>query len=220
MVDSLERIFPSARSSRARIRPRCRSNIVGLPGWAASERYQRERHVVTAQFRRRPIGPRVLRALLADRFKLAVHLENREQPVYDLVLAHRDGRLGPGLNPVDIDCAAKSPRTGLLRRRPSTAAHLPLLPVLDRLISTHRLRHARCARSAPCSRDRVGDRQGRLGDLMEGETTMDNLAATLRFPAGRSVVNKTGLSGSYRVAMNFRHDGGPAGATSQRVDGR
>jgi uncharacterized protein (TIGR03435 family) len=52
-------------------------------------------------------------------------------------------------------------------------------------------------------RDRSGDRQGRLGDLMEGEMTMANLAMALRPWTGRFVVNKTGLSGSYRVTMNF-----------------
>jgi uncharacterized protein (TIGR03435 family) len=52
-------------------------------------------------------------------------------------------------------------------------------------------------------RDRVGDKQGRLGDILEGETTMARLAQALRPWAGRDVVNKTGLSGSYRVALNF-----------------
>lgn len=49
----------------------------------------------------------MLRAMLADRFKLALHVENREQPAHDLVLAHRDGRLGPGITPFDVDCDAQ-----------------------------------------------------------------------------------------------------------------
>ena len=51
-------------------------------------------------------------------------------------------------------------------------------------------------------RDRMGDGQGRLGDLVEGQTTMDSLAFALRMSTGRVVVDKTGLSGSYRVTMN------------------
>ena len=47
----------------------------------------------------------MLRAMLADRFKLAVHTEPREQSVYDLVLARADGRLGSGMKSVDVDCA-------------------------------------------------------------------------------------------------------------------
>jgi uncharacterized protein (TIGR03435 family) len=51
----------------------------------------------------------------------------------------------------------------------------------------------------------MGDGQGRLGTLMEGETTMADFALALRrmAGAGRVVVDKTGLPGSYRVRMNF-----------------
>ena len=37
----------------------------------------------------------MLRTLLADRFKLVVHKEMIDSPVYALTLARRDGRLGP-----------------------------------------------------------------------------------------------------------------------------
>jgi uncharacterized protein (TIGR03435 family) len=64
---------------------------------------------------------------------------------------------------------------------------------------------------APCTlrvvgavlRDGRGDRANAQGDLLEGETALDNLAKTLRIYAGRVVVDKTGLTGSYRVTMNF-----------------
>jgi uncharacterized protein (TIGR03435 family) len=48
----------------------------------------------------------MLRALLAERFKLAVHTEQRQRPVYALVFANPRGRLGPSLRPVDVDCVA------------------------------------------------------------------------------------------------------------------
>jgi uncharacterized protein (TIGR03435 family) len=47
----------------------------------------------------------MLQRLLADRFKLAVHRETREMPVYALVKARADGRLGERLKPSDVDCA-------------------------------------------------------------------------------------------------------------------
>jgi uncharacterized protein (TIGR03435 family) len=50
----------------------------------------------------------MLRALLADRFKLMVHQETRELPIYALVVARKDGRFGPRLRRSDVDCSAAS----------------------------------------------------------------------------------------------------------------
>lgn len=50
--------------------------------------------------------PAMLRALLADRFKLVTHTETREQPVYLLVLARPDGRLGPQLKRSPFPCGS------------------------------------------------------------------------------------------------------------------
>ena len=53
----------------------------------------------------------MLRTLLADRFKLETHVESREAPIYALVLARADGRLGPDIKPSTSDCAGKDPET-------------------------------------------------------------------------------------------------------------
>ena len=39
----------------------------------------------------------MLQALLKDRFQLAIHRGTEEQPLYALVMARKDGKLGPGL---------------------------------------------------------------------------------------------------------------------------
>ena len=57
----------------------------------------------------------MLRTLLADRFKLVVHKEVKESPVYALTLARRDARLGPRIQPAAAEC----PRPGSAPRRPS-----------------------------------------------------------------------------------------------------
>lgn len=47
----------------------------------------------------------LVKSLLADRFQLKAHTEPREMPVYDLVIARSDGRLGPDLKPSKSDCS-------------------------------------------------------------------------------------------------------------------
>jgi uncharacterized protein (TIGR03435 family) len=47
--------------------------------------------------------------LLADRFKLTTHMEKREMPVLWLVLANKDGRLGPKLHRSTADCPLLPP---------------------------------------------------------------------------------------------------------------
>ena len=48
----------------------------------------------------------MLQALLAERFALRTHAERREMPAYALVLARKDGALGPQMKKADVDCEA------------------------------------------------------------------------------------------------------------------
>ena len=158
-------------------------DMVGLPGWAMSERYDLE---ATASLVNPTAEQRaaMLRAVLVDRFKLVAHLENREQPVYDLVKARSEGRLGPAIKPSEADCVAKAAAD----RAALEATGKPASPppgVFDRN-----------APPPPCSMRMDGDR-------MEGDATMESFARLLRPAAGRLVVDKTGLAGSYRLTLNF-----------------
>ena len=49
----------------------------------------------------------MLRALLAERFKLVAHNELRDFQVYGLQIDRSDGKLGPQLKKVDVDCLAQ-----------------------------------------------------------------------------------------------------------------
>lgn len=77
--------------------------LVGAPAWIGSKRYD-----IAAKVEGSPAPSQqvLLRALLKDRFKLAVHNEKRETPVFALVVARSDGKLGPQLTKSDFDCAA------------------------------------------------------------------------------------------------------------------
>jgi uncharacterized protein (TIGR03435 family) len=62
----------------------------------------------------------MMRTLLEDRFRLRVHREMREMPVYELTVA-RPGRLGPNLATSTVDCDAY-----LTRRRAGSVAPEPV----------------------------------------------------------------------------------------------
>ena len=48
----------------------------------------------------------MLQSLLEERFHLTIHCETQQLPIYTLVLARSDGRLGPQMHPSATDCAA------------------------------------------------------------------------------------------------------------------
>jgi uncharacterized protein (TIGR03435 family) len=86
--------------------------ILGGPDWIDSERYNIDAKAST-EFHFAPGGPPkdmllMLRSLLEERFKLKAHRETREMPIFELVVARKDGRLGPGLHKSSIDCNALS----------------------------------------------------------------------------------------------------------------
>jgi uncharacterized protein (TIGR03435 family) len=77
--------------------------LVGAPAWFSARRFDIEAKV---EDQPAPSQQVLLRALLKDRFKLAIHNETRELPVFALVLARGDGKLGPQLTSSVLDCAA------------------------------------------------------------------------------------------------------------------
>ncbi|HET9267290.1 MAG TPA: TIGR03435 family protein, partial [Vicinamibacterales bacterium] len=168
-------------------------NMVGLPGWANSERYDLN---ATASVPGATTEQRaaMLKAMLADRFKLSVHVEPREQATYDLVLARKDGTLGPGIQAIETDCAKVSAERAASALASPQAGPPPFRDFKTPPYCAFRSLDAR-------TRERSGD--GGHGGLLEGEGTMTMLANALRLSTVRQVVDKTGLAGSYRVRMNY-----------------
>ena len=71
--------------------------VSGGPGWVDSVHYDISAKA-GAQVSREDVLL-MLQALLADRFQLAFRPEIRQLPVFALVLARKDGKLGPRLTP-------------------------------------------------------------------------------------------------------------------------
>ena len=80
---------------REAFRIRRTDDLIGGPAWLDADRWDiaGKKESATGD-----VWPMV-RTLLADRFKLVTHYETRELPIYALVIARRDGRLGPSLRP-------------------------------------------------------------------------------------------------------------------------
>jgi len=144
--------------------------IVGIPDWVTYENYDveaRAGHEISYE----QLAP-LMRDLLADRFKLKVHIETRVRPMYELRVLRADGKLGPQMRPAKADCEAR-PETcqtrfgeGLIDSSATsmasfvTALHIGR-PVLTRQVSpanmnyssnTHRRTPAICRLSRrPCA---------------------------------------------------------------------
>jgi uncharacterized protein (TIGR03435 family) len=94
--------------------------LAGRPGWIDTERYDiigLAPGATTAD----DITPR-LQSLLADRFKLAAHMEKRDVPVLWLVLANKDGRLGPKFHRSAANCQPPAPPVCVMRLTPASLA--------------------------------------------------------------------------------------------------
>jgi uncharacterized protein (TIGR03435 family) len=90
-------------------RPFPRSNILNGPSWLSRDRFD-----IAAKAEGNPSQDEfslMLRPLLADRFRLALHTEKRERSVYLLTWATREQSFGPNLRRSDLNCSG--PRDGL-----------------------------------------------------------------------------------------------------------
>ena len=87
--------------------PLPRARIVGGPDWINTDRFN---IVATAEGTpTQPDAMQMVRSLLLERFRLAVHSEVREGDVYDLIVARSAAELGPMLRPPTPDCAVANP---------------------------------------------------------------------------------------------------------------
>ena len=186
--------------------------LLGGPDWLGSDRFdiiaKAEGDIVPG-----PTGPLplMLRSLLADRFKLAVHTETREMPVYALVKARSDGRLGPQLTPSEVDCAAARGRGG---PPPSGNPGGPGAPGFRGTNPPAPPIFGDGGRP-PCGQF-VGP-----ANIAAGGVTMAQLANLLSGRVQRIVVDRTGMTGNYDLELSWTPDqmpqGPPPGALPQGV---
>jgi uncharacterized protein (TIGR03435 family) len=149
--------------------------VIGLPDWATTERYDVEVKPPAGSTREQI--KQMWQAMWVERFRLAAHIEQRERDVFSMVLARSDGTLGPDLNPSPNDCSPPKPGT------PPPAA--PTAPPTDKEIMS-----------------RCGMRMG-AGTIVSGGMKLDNLAFSISGLAGGEIFNDTALDGFYSITLKF-----------------
>lgn len=164
----------------------------GGPAWVASDRFDIVGRPGQELPPRTPGGPDPVRlmiqALLEDRFKLALRKDTRQMPIYELILATRDGTPGPQLRPAQADCAALEA---------AIAGGTPPPP--------------------PPSTGPGCRTGGRMGRLTFGGQPLTAFASLLSRLTQRVVVDRTGLPGNWEFELTFSSDPSqlplPPGAT-------
>ena len=126
----------------------------------------------------------MLQSLLEGRFKLRVHRETREQPIYAVVIARSDGRLGARLKQSSADCAAAA-----------NSASPPMF-----------------SPDGPCAAlFGVGPAGGRI--ISKGQP-LARVMSALSMAVSRGVVDRTGLRGPFDVELEWSSDVGTSATNS------
>ena len=154
------------------------SQIGGGPAWVTSDRF--DIAATAAGNAGRDFGP-MLRNLLAERFKLAAHVENRNLPIYRLVTARADGKAGAQLRVSQQDCTVM---TASAREGGTLPPPLPPPP------------------------PQPGERPacsvvGGFGRFSAGGVTASQLAASLSIQVRRMVIDETHLAGRFDFDLSW-----------------
>lgn len=163
--------------------------IVGAPQWVKTRHYDIQAKVApedAPKLDKLKMDQRqsMLLPLLEERLNLKYHHETRELPMYSLVVA----KGGPKLKVSDI------PDPGANSKVPDSAPGKPGDPGANNRAST-----------APRGRRMMMGR----GHLVGEGTGISTLAHLLSQQLGRTVVDKTGLTGNYDFTLNWTPDDAP-----------
>ena len=131
----------------------------------------------------------MLRSLLIDRFHLETHTESREMPIYALMVARADGKLGPDLKPSTSDCVGKEAET---QKRLEALAQGGAAAAMSLLTGP----------PIPCTMLPAARGAGSFGLRGNGQP-IASLMQLLTQATGRTVVDRTGLAGLYDFELRF-----------------
>jgi uncharacterized protein (TIGR03435 family) len=191
--------------------------LIGGPPWINSDRFDIEAKPENSG----PMSPQILqsifRQILEDRFGLKAHKETRELPIYALMLARSDGRLRANLKPSSEECTTRMTSRGRGPAPDGRGAPGPdgrgdvAIGVRGGPPPDGRGGPGRLGGPPPPpdfdAPPACGQRMGGFGRIRAGGTTMEGFAAAISGTAQRVVIDKTGLTGYYDIALNYTPSG-------------
>ncbi len=121
----------------------------------------------------------MLQQMLAERFKMVVHREMKEKPIFNMVVGKGESKLKPAVTG-DLN---------VIREKHPNAGQLPGGMVLS---------------------------EGQAGKLILFNASMASFGTLLSQMAGRTIVDKTGLTGRYDIELTL--DMAPAPGSDERPD--
>jgi uncharacterized protein (TIGR03435 family) len=150
--------------------------VSGGPQWIDSARFD-----IVAKSENNATGDErqfMLRSLLADRFQLVTHSETKELPIYALVLARKDGKLGPNLTEAKEGGCTKPDFT-----QPPAPPEPGKPPTLN-----------------------CGQQMMSLRSLTAVAAPISQIVPMLARMLGRTIIDKTGVTGKYDIRLEWTPD--------------
>jgi uncharacterized protein (TIGR03435 family) len=168
--------------------------IVGGPSWQMSSKFDITAKSTEGTTKGMEDLLPLVKTLLADRFKLKTHMETRDLPTYLLVVARSDGKLGPDIKPSTSDCsgaaeAQKKLAEAVLKGGPAAIASM--LPKPGETV--------KCGLGPAFN---PANPAAGFGLRADGQP-MTMLTQMLTQATGRTVIDKTGLTGLYDWELRF-----------------
>jgi len=166
--------------------------IVGGPSWQNANKFDITARATDAAATLDQMRV-MLQGLLADRFKLKAHTETREVPIYALVVARDNGRLGPKLKASSDVCPDfKEQQQKMLEA------------IAKGGIGALQSMAGQPGENKPCSMTNIPPtaENPAIGVRATGQS-LDLLVLLLTQLSGRPVVNKTGLTGPYDFELTI-----------------
>jgi uncharacterized protein (TIGR03435 family) len=186
-----------------------RSQISGGPNWLDSERFD-----IVAKV---PAGATkeqvkiMLQNLLAERFKLTLHRETKELPMYALVVGAKGPKLQDSTVTDTPPASDSQPKEGG-RGEAGAQAAAPPPPLRGMKIGSDG-----CPEMPPMAAGRAGNFMMMTPNgecMISNGQTMEGLAAQLSNRFDRPVIDQTGLKGKYDLRLRYDPSSMPGGRGS------